>query len=108
MPMNIRPLILCGGSGTRLWPLSRDTMPKQFIALNGERSLFQQTVLRVTEGTSYGRPVIVTAKAHRYEVERQLDAIAARVRPDRHRGPVWRRGMGSFAQRGVGCKRTVL
>lgn len=77
MPMNIRPLILCGGSGTRLWPLSRDTMPKQFIALNGERSLFQQTVLRVTEGTSYGRPVIVTAKAHRYEVERQLDAIAA-------------------------------
>ena len=43
MTADIRPLILCGGSGTRLWPVSRDSMPKQFIPLTGELSSFQQT-----------------------------------------------------------------
>ena len=43
----IYPVILCGGTGTRLWPLSRRSMPKQFLNLTGEDSLFQQAVLRV-------------------------------------------------------------
>ncbi|ORE86731.1 mannose-1-phosphate guanylyltransferase/mannose-6-phosphate isomerase [Aurantimonas sp. 22II-16-19i] len=71
----IRPLILSGGSGKRLWPVSRDTMPKQFLTLHGERSLFQDTVLRVSDPNRYGRPVIVTALSYRFEVERQLRAI---------------------------------
>lgn len=41
------PVILCGGSGTRLWPLSRETYPKQFLALTGVHTLLQQTVLRL-------------------------------------------------------------
>ena len=43
----IYPVILCGGSGTRLWPLSRKSYPKQFAQLNGDTSLFQQTLSRV-------------------------------------------------------------
>jgi len=45
--MNIQPVILCGGSGTRLWPLSREQYPKQLLALNGELTLLQATARRV-------------------------------------------------------------
>ena len=44
----IYPVILCGGAGTRLWPLSRRSMPKQFLNLTGKDSLFQQAALRVS------------------------------------------------------------
>ena len=49
MPKNIYPVILCGGSGTRLWPLSRKSFPKQFLSLNSESnySLLQQTQIRI-------------------------------------------------------------
>ncbi|MBN8934869.1 MAG: mannose-1-phosphate guanylyltransferase/mannose-6-phosphate isomerase [Rhizobiales bacterium] len=67
----IRPVILCGGAGARLWPASRDTMPKQFAALLGERSTFQETVLRAG-ACGFGRPLIVTNQAHRFLAERQL------------------------------------
>ena len=43
---NIAPVILCGGSGTRLWPLSRETYPKQFVDMGGGKTLFKDTVLR--------------------------------------------------------------
>lgn len=46
--MNIQPVILCGGSGTRLWPLSREQYPKQLLALNGELTLLQATARRWT------------------------------------------------------------
>ena len=45
--IHIKPVILCGGSGTRLWPLSRAGFPKQFLVLSGKNSLFQQAVERV-------------------------------------------------------------
>ncbi|RXF70949.1 mannose-1-phosphate guanylyltransferase/mannose-6-phosphate isomerase [Hansschlegelia zhihuaiae] len=73
----IRPLILSGGAGTRLWPTSRDTMPKQFVPLIGERSSFQETVLRVRGEDFSDRPIVVTNAAHRMLVERQLAEIEA-------------------------------
>ena len=75
MAAHIRPLILCGGSGTRLWPVSRDSMPKQFIPLIGEHSSFQETMLRIADSDVFGFPVVVTTEAYRFEVERQLRAI---------------------------------
>lgn len=71
----IRPVIMCGGSGTRLWPASREAFPKQFAPLIGQRSTFQETVLRVQDRAHFGRPLIVTNKAHRFMVERQLSEI---------------------------------
>jgi len=55
----IYPVILCGGSGTRLWPSSRKSYPKQFSKLIGERSLFQATVTRLA-GPDFGAPLILT------------------------------------------------
>jgi len=68
----ITPLILCGGSGTRLWPLSRKGFPKQFTPLAGERSLFQQAALRLS-GQGYGAPLIVTNADFRFIVMEQLE-----------------------------------
>lgn len=74
MTSRIRPLIMCGGAGTRLWPMSRDSFPKQFALRVGNRSIFQQTVLRVT-GPDYGRPLVITNHAYRFIVEKQLAEI---------------------------------
>jgi len=77
MNSSIKPLILCGGAGTRLWPASRDSMPKQFAALLGGRSTFQETVLRVRAELFDPRPLVVTSELHRFTVERQLAEIGA-------------------------------
>lgn len=69
--MTITPVILCGGSGTRLWPLSRKSYPKQFSALMGQESLFQASARRLT-GVDYAAPVVVTANAFRFIVTEQL------------------------------------
>ena len=58
----VTPVILAGGSGTRLWPLSRQTMPKQFQPLMGEVSPFQQTLLRVVDSRRFDAPMIVTTE----------------------------------------------
>lgn len=71
----IRPVIMCGGSGTRLWPASREAFPKQFAPLLGERSTFQDTLMRVSDPLLFGKPLIVTNKIHRFMVERQLAEI---------------------------------
>ncbi len=71
----IRPVILCGGSGTRLWPLSRGTLPKQFAPILGKNSTFQDTLLRVKEPGIFGTPLVVANHAHRFMVERQLEEI---------------------------------
>jgi len=76
---NITPIILCGGSGTRLWPLSRKSFPKQFSALIGETSLFQDCAKRLT-GEGFTAPVIVTGDPFRFIVSQQLAAIG--VEPD--------------------------
>ena len=64
----IQPVILCGGSGTRLWPLSREQHPKQLHALNGEGTLLQQTALRIRAAD----PLVVCNEGHRFMVESQL------------------------------------
>lgn len=74
----IVPIILCGGSGTRLWPLSRKSFPKQFARLLGDESLFQASAKRVS-GQGYAPPVIVTAADYRFIVAEQL--LAAAVDP---------------------------
>ncbi|WP_044871909.1 mannose-1-phosphate guanylyltransferase/mannose-6-phosphate isomerase [Pseudomonas sp. LFM046] len=68
------PVILSGGSGSRLWPLSRKQYPKQFLALTGEKTLFQQTLQRLNfEGMQPA--VLVANQDHRFIVQEQLDAI---------------------------------
>ena len=63
---------MCGGSGTRLWPASRPSRPKQFLKLTGDLSPFQQTVLRVAGMAEAATPVVVAGFAHRAAVEAQL------------------------------------
>jgi mannose-1-phosphate guanylyltransferase/mannose-6-phosphate isomerase len=69
----ITPVILSGGSGTRLWPLSRKAMPKQLLALVGERTLLQDTVMR-THGEAFGAPLVISNQEHRFLIVEQLRA----------------------------------
>ena len=71
---DIIPVILAGGAGTRLWPLSRKSFPKQFVKLTGSESCFQQAVRRVAVA-GYGAPVVLTSEAHRFIVTEQLAEI---------------------------------
>lgn len=71
--MAIHPVILCGGSGSRLWPLSRQQRPKQFLPLAGPRSLLQDTVARVG-GPAFAPPLLVAAEDHRFIVAEQMRA----------------------------------
>ena len=68
---DITPVILCGGSGTRLWPVSRKGFPKQFIELIGEGSLFQQSSARLS-GRNFAAPLIVTNSDFRFIATQQL------------------------------------
>jgi mannose-1-phosphate guanylyltransferase/mannose-6-phosphate isomerase len=70
----LTPVILSGGAGTRLWPLSRELYPKQLLALIGERTMLQQTALRL-EGLAATAPVVVCNEAHRFLVAEQLRQI---------------------------------
>ena len=67
----IVPVILAGGQGTRLWPLSRSSRPKQFLDLTGDLSLFKQTLKRVEDGTRYTAPLIITNAEYRFLVAEQ-------------------------------------
>jgi len=70
----IIPVILCGGAGTRLWPSSRQSVPKQFVRLLGDHTLFQSAVqLAAVQG--FAAPVIVTGEPFRFMVEEQLEAV---------------------------------
>ncbi|WP_208408606.1 mannose-1-phosphate guanylyltransferase/mannose-6-phosphate isomerase [Sphingomonas vulcanisoli] len=71
----ITPVILSGGSGTRLWPLSRTQKPKQFLSLTGDETMLQQTLRRAIGGQSFADPIIVASAAHADEIEAQLAAI---------------------------------
>ena len=73
------PVILSGGAGTRLWPLSRELYPKQLLALTGERTMLQQTALRL-EGMSATPPVVVCNEAHRFLVAEQLRQVSIEPR----------------------------
>lgn len=71
----IIPVILAGGSGTRLWPLSRKTSPKQFIKLIGNHSLFQQTLLRVKELSSVDEVIIMINQDHYFLCQDQVNEL---------------------------------
>ncbi|WP_372922615.1 mannose-1-phosphate guanylyltransferase/mannose-6-phosphate isomerase [Roseovarius sp.] len=70
----ITPILLCGGSGTRLWPLSRKSFPKQFTNVVGDESLFQASARRFT-GEGFAEPVVVTGNDFRFIVTEQLAGI---------------------------------
>ena len=73
---HIQPVILCGGSGTRLWPLSRSGFPKQFLCLTGDDSLFQQAAKRLNvlgeQGDELSEPIIICHEDHRFLAQEQL------------------------------------
>ena len=80
MTKAVVPVILCGGSGTRLWPLSREQYPKQLLSLVNENTLLQATVNRVTQTKKdlllhFDAPVVVTNENHRFLVAEQLRKI---------------------------------
>jgi mannose-1-phosphate guanylyltransferase / mannose-6-phosphate isomerase len=72
MTAQIVPVIMCGGAGTRLWPVSRESMPKQFVSLVATRSTFQQAVARVAAPDLFGRPIVITQADFRFVVAEQL------------------------------------
>ena len=75
----ITPVILCGGSGTRLWPRSRATKPKPFLPLIGEDTLFAATVLRCADQVHFAPPIVVTGTRHLDHVEAQLPVAGGEV-----------------------------
>jgi mannose-1-phosphate guanylyltransferase/mannose-6-phosphate isomerase len=72
MPTEIVPVIMCGGAGTRLWPVSRESMPKQFVPLVGTDSTFQQVLARIADRDLFARPIIITSADFRFVVAEQL------------------------------------
>lgn len=74
MSPTIYPIILSGGSGTRLWPLSRDLLPKQMLPLLTEQSLLAETAERVS-GDAFARPIVICNQEHRFLVNEQLAAL---------------------------------
>ena len=66
------PVVMCGGAGTRLWPVSRESMPKQFVPLVDERSTFQQVLGRIADAELFERPIIITNSDFRFIVAEQL------------------------------------
>lgn len=81
---NVLPVILCGGSGTRLWPLSRAGFPKQFLALNGKETLFQQVLLRAnaiaSSAISMMGTIVVTNEEHRFLALEQYSELSEQTR----------------------------
>jgi mannose-1-phosphate guanylyltransferase/mannose-6-phosphate isomerase len=84
--INITPVILCGGSGSRLWPLSRSSYPKQFITLTGSESLFQMAIKRVSQFSqiefNVSNTLVVTNEEHRFialEQLQQSDVASAKI-----------------------------
>jgi len=74
MSSHIIPVLLAGGAGTRLWPVSRDALPKQFLPLVGERSTYQETLLRVKD-PMFGPPIVVTGPNFHFFAQRQAEEV---------------------------------
>jgi mannose-1-phosphate guanylyltransferase/mannose-6-phosphate isomerase len=70
------PVVLCGGAGTRLWPASRASRPKQFMSLIGSRSTFQAALLRIAGAPLFARPLVIANHDHRFLVAEQLAEIS--------------------------------
>ena len=74
MPSPIIPILLAGGAGTRLWPVSRDALPKQFLPLVGEHSTYQQTLLRVQD-PMFAAPIVITGPNFHFFARRQAEEV---------------------------------
>jgi mannose-1-phosphate guanylyltransferase/mannose-6-phosphate isomerase len=75
---SIRPVILSGGSGTRLWPISRESFPKQLLPISSERTMLQETALRVS-GAPFREPIVIAGEDHRFFIQRQLDEAGVAI-----------------------------
>jgi mannose-1-phosphate guanylyltransferase/mannose-6-phosphate isomerase len=71
----IVPVLLSGGTGSRLWPISRETYPKQLLSLLGEKTLLQQTALRVADPSLFADPMVIANAEHRFAIGEQLRAV---------------------------------
>jgi mannose-1-phosphate guanylyltransferase/mannose-6-phosphate isomerase len=71
----IVPVLLSGGTGSRLWPISRETYPKQLLSLLGEKTLLQQTALRVADPSLFSDPMVIANAEHRFAIGEQLRAV---------------------------------
>lgn len=71
----ITPVLLSGGTGSRLWPLSREAYPKQLLSLLGEKTLLQQTAMRVGDNTVFNDPIVVANTEHRFSIADQLRGV---------------------------------
>ncbi len=81
MLYNVIPIVMAGGSGTRLWPLSRGLFPKQFLTLQGKFTMLQNTILRIDE-LDCGTPLVISNETHRFVVAeqlRQLNKLAGNI-----------------------------
>ena len=74
MSIKITPILLAGGAGTRLWPVSRDSFPKQFLPLVGDRSTYQETLLRV-QGPTFAPPIVITGPQFHFFARRQAEEV---------------------------------
>ena len=74
-PATVIPVVLCGGVGARLWPLSRSAYPKQFLSLVGRRTMLQQTVLRLAGLPGLQAPLLICNHAHRFIAAEQMRAV---------------------------------
>lgn len=79
-PLKIHPVILCGGSGTRLWPLSRSAYPKQFLRLTSDFTMLQETLRRLEGLPDLAAPVVICNQEHRFLVAEQLRAIGVTLK----------------------------